>query len=95
MAELRDTHYVPAFTNPGKFKFAVCGATVTMVQHDAEPSCATCRKWLNDEAADANAYGSVEERAEALFGQPDPATPRMTLNTFSVTQHYTPKGGAR
>ena len=61
------THYIPAFTREnGRQREAACGAWVRRAEHSCEPSCPTCKAYLESETADTRT-------AEEVFGD-DSAT---------------------
>lgn len=91
------THYIPAFTEiNGPKQRAVCGVWIRQRDHVCEPSCADCARWLNADAAEAAKFGSVEEQAVALFGEPTPAPPVFARDPeFSSTAAYATRKAAR
>lgn len=63
MSGLFDTHYILPFTViNGRVQRAACGRYVLPKEHSAEPTCATCKAYVEDDAKTQN------ETAEERFG---------------------------
>lgn len=92
-----ETHYLPYFTrSDGRVQRAVCGEMIHAVDHTAEPTCATCRRWLDADAAEAAQFESVDDQAIALFGEPSTASPVFARDPqFASTAGYVPRKAAR
>jgi hypothetical protein len=62
----RTSHYIVAFTERnGPYQLAACGLWVRADEHSAEPTCDSCKTYVEDASSGAT--------AEEVFGTFDPA----------------------
>lgn len=80
---MRETHYVPALAeHNGHQRLTACNIWIHKDAHTAEPTCPTCREYVED--------GCRELSAEDVFGAFDPLAVVKHV-PFSSTDHYTPR----
>jgi hypothetical protein len=62
----KDTHYIPPYTRiNGRHQETVCFLWITAAEHSNEPTCQTCARWLEQDAADTRT-------GEEMFGEAKP-----------------------
>lgn len=62
-----DSHWIPPFTERnGRFQLAACNIWIREDEHSAEPTCPTCKAYLDDNCRELS--------AEDVFGVFDPTT---------------------